>query len=38
MEKKELPKTGGTGSASLLGLGVGALLVGGGLVVRGFIR
>src|SRR5918998_4307220 len=33
-EKKQLPKTGGTGSASLLALGAGALLVGGGLLVR----
>ncbi len=37
-EKKELPKTGGTGSASLLGLGAGTLLVGGGLLARRFIR
>ena len=37
-EKKELPKTGGSGSASLLGLGAGALLVGGGLLVRRFVR
>ncbi len=35
---KELPKTGGAGSASLLGLGAGALLVGGGLLARRFIR
>jgi LPXTG-motif cell wall-anchored protein len=35
---KELPKTGGTGSASLLGLGAGALLVGGGLLVRRIVR
>jgi LPXTG-motif cell wall-anchored protein len=35
---KELPKSGGTGSASLLGLGVGALLVGGGLLARRLIR
>jgi LPXTG-motif cell wall-anchored protein len=33
-EKKELPKTGGNGGTSLLGLGTGALLVGGGLLVR----
>jgi LPXTG-motif cell wall-anchored protein len=37
-EKKELPKTGGTGSASLLGLGAGALLVGGGLLARRIVR
>ncbi len=38
-EKKELPKTGGSaGSASLLALGAGALLVGGGLIVRRFTR
>ena len=37
-EKKELPKTGGTGSASLLALGAGALLVGGGLLARRFVR
>jgi LPXTG-motif cell wall-anchored protein len=35
---KELPKTGGAGSASLLGLGAGALLVGGGLLARRFMR
>ena len=34
MDKKELPKTGGSDSASLLGLGIGVLLVGGGLLVR----
>ena len=33
-EKKDLPKTGGPGSASLLALGAGALLVGGGLLIR----
>lgn len=33
-ERKELPKTGGTRSASLLGVGAGALLVGGGLLAR----
>jgi LPXTG-motif cell wall-anchored protein len=33
-EKKELPKTGGNGSASLVGLGTGVLLVGDGLLVR----
>ncbi len=37
-KKKDLPKTGGPGSASLLALGAGALLVGGGLVVRRLIR
>src|SRR5215204_1473265 len=37
-KKKELPKAGGTGSASLLALGAGALLVGGGLLVRRFVR
>jgi len=37
-EKKELPKSGGTGSASLLALGAGALLVGGGLLVRRIVR
>ena len=31
---KALPPTGGIDSASLLGLGAGALLVGGGLLVR----
>jgi hypothetical protein len=35
---KMLPPTGGAGSASLLGLGAGALLVGGGLLVRRFLR
>ena len=33
-EKKDLPKTGGVGGASLLALGAGALLVGGGLLIR----
>ena len=38
-EKKELPRTGGSaGSASLLALGAGALLVGGGLIARRIIR
>ena len=37
-EKKELPKTGGSDSAPLLGLGAGALLVGGGLLVRRLVR
>src|SRR5918997_87328 len=37
-EKKELPKSGGTGSASLLALGAGALLIGGGLLARRIIR
>jgi LPXTG-motif cell wall-anchored protein len=36
---KEMPKTGGvTINASLLGLGAGALLVGGGLLVRRVTR
>jgi LPXTG-motif cell wall-anchored protein len=35
---KELPKTGGASSASLLALGAGTLLVAGGLVARKFIR
>ena len=33
-EKKELPKTGGNGTASLFALGAGALLVAGGLLAR----
>ena len=33
-EKKELPKTGGSGAASLFALSVGAPLVAGGLVAR----
>ena len=33
-EKKELPKTGGSGAASLFALGIGASLVAGGLLVR----
>ena len=37
-KKKELPKTGGTSAASLFALGAGALLVGGGLLARRFIR
>jgi LPXTG-motif cell wall-anchored protein len=37
-EKKELPKTGGSGTASLLALGAGALLVVGGLLVRRIFR
>src|SRR5947209_6678257 len=38
-EAKALPKTGGVaGTASLLGLGAGALLVGGGLIARRIIR
>jgi LPXTG-motif cell wall-anchored protein len=38
-EVKELPKTGGAaGSASLLALGAGALLVAGGLLARRMIR
>jgi LPXTG-motif cell wall-anchored protein len=36
--KAELPKSGGVGSASLLALGAGALLVGGGLLVRRMFR
>ena len=35
---KELPKTGGSGTASLFALGAGALLVTGGLLVRRFTR
>jgi LPXTG-motif cell wall-anchored protein len=35
---KELPPTGGAGTASLLGLGAGALLVGGGLLVRRIVK
>ena len=37
-EKKELRKTGGGGSASLLGLGAGSLLVGGGILFRRIVR
>jgi LPXTG-motif cell wall-anchored protein len=37
-EKKELPKTGGSGAASLFALGTGALLVTGGLLVRRIAR
>lgn len=33
-EAKELPKTGGSATASLLALGAGVLLVGGGLLIR----
>ena len=33
-EKKELPKTGGSGTASLLALGTGVLLVASGLAAR----
>ncbi len=36
--KAELPKTGGTGTASLFALGAGALLVAGGLVARRIIK
>ena len=36
--KAELPKTGGTSAASLFALGAGALLVGGGLVARRFLK
>jgi LPXTG-motif cell wall-anchored protein len=35
---KELPKTGGSGAASLFALGAGALLVAGGLVARRIVR
>ena len=35
---KELPKTGGASSASLLALRAGTLLVAGGLVARKFVR
>jgi LPXTG-motif cell wall-anchored protein len=35
---KELPKSGGSSAASLFALGAGALLVGGGLLARRFIR
>src|SRR5215212_4277367 len=35
---KMLPATGGSGVASLFALGAGALLVGGGLVARRFLR
>ncbi len=35
---KELPKSGGSGAASLFALGAGALLVAGGLVARRIIR
>jgi LPXTG-motif cell wall-anchored protein len=38
MEKKELPKTGGSDSSTLLGLGAGVLLVGGGLLLRRIVR
>jgi LPXTG-motif cell wall-anchored protein len=37
-EKKELPKTGGSGTASLLALGTGVLLVAGGLLARRIFR
>ena len=37
-EKKALPPTGGSSAASLFALGAGALLVGGGLLVRRFVR
>ena len=37
-EKKELPKTGGSGTASLFALGAGALLVAGGLLARRLTR
>jgi len=35
---KELPKTGGSGTASLFALGAGALLVGGGLLARRILK
>ena len=35
---KELPKTGGSGTASLFALGAGALLVAGGLVARRIVK
>ncbi len=37
-KKKELPKTGGSGTASLLALGTGVLLVAGGLLARRIFR
>ena len=37
-EKKALPKTGGSGAASLFALGAGALLVAGGLLTRRLAR
>ena len=37
-EKKALPSSGGSSVTSLFALGAGALLVGGGLLVRRFIR
>ena len=37
-EKKELPKTGGSGTASLLALGTGVLLVASGLAARRIFR
>ena len=37
-KKKALPKTGGTSATSLFALGTGALLVGGGLLARRFLR
>src|SRR3954452_3778044 len=36
--KAELPKTGGSSTASLFALGAGALLVGGGLLARRIIK
>jgi LPXTG-motif cell wall-anchored protein len=35
---KQLPKSGGSSAASLFALGAGALLVGGGLLARRFVR
>ena len=37
-EKKELPKTGGSGTASLFALATGVLLVAGGLLARRIFR
>ncbi len=37
-EAKMLPKSGGSGVASLFALGAGALLVGGGLLAHRFLR
>jgi LPXTG-motif cell wall-anchored protein len=37
-EKKELPKTGGSGTASMLALGTGAIFVAGGLLARRSFR
>ncbi len=37
-QKKELPKTGGSGTASMLALGTGAIFVAGGLLARRIFR